>query len=517
MNWYRKSMSLDPNAYSTEENPSRLGKDQPAQWTPYGVVHNKVNPETIYQNYQGVHFTDEDELAAVYACMKATIEDPPVLIEIYSNGMDKQLDVDAMVNRDLDFFIDNKRLEWQTIINSDMEDEEKSEKIMEDLDNAAMYGDTENEINDATDYIDYKTKGVAPSVILNMLQNKDAQQIVAYINGLVSRNIPKELLIAMVSQFRIMTPVGSSVVKAIYQIPLVDFSVDPNEVKGDMSDEDLEEQGWHRDGDEIKTEEDKVVVGFDSLENGWWLKKTPLYVNKQLRLPLNEEENTTWHGTSLSRARQAYPELLRNVDVPLEEKQEKQERNIPVFESMEAKNSNWYKEAKQTDHSYSWVFLDLPKDVADMIIEFGKQIEPEDLYTKEAYSGLELDAHVTIKYGLTADEAKEIKERLEDEKGGKFHLGESSIFEKEEYDVVKIEVESEDLERLHNRLNELPHEDKYPDYKAHATIAYVKKGKGKKYVGKFKINKNFKFKEVHFGDRKEKNTKIKLSRRNWYK
>ena len=761
---YKTAMALDPDAYANEENPSRLGKDHPVQWSPYGMVQNKVNPEIIHQNYQGVHFTDEEEIAAVYACVKATKDDPPVLIEVYSTGMDKQLDIDAIVNRDLDEFIDNKRLEWQTIINSDIDDEEKSSKITEDLENIMMDNDSGDNINDANDFVANKTKGVAPWVIANILKDKNDQQIVAYINDLISRNIPKELLIAMVNQFRIMTPVGSSVVKGIYQIPLVDFDIDPHEVDENMSDEDLEEKGWHKDGDDIKTEEDKLVVGFESLENGWWLKKTPLYVNNQMRLPLNEEESTTWHGTSLSRAKQAYPELLANVNVPEPQEEEMVEaksnnwyktavispekarslkmktelpqdeafrkaventkgaritedgleieltrnqhpdqtdrpsarsgvfyqpegsfnkypysgkqgyggsENIkgttllkrPIFvkgatggkaperaydmingkgsfdkmrtkvlnkaignfsksdpyatyhlleefggdvglaqeierirnvtpgnvyvytiqeniiansvrkagydsvvgysqrrdgtffisevfdvreatypskfnpggtvhqtflqkeevkemksKSTEAKNDSWYKTAKQTDHSYSWVFLDLPSEVSQQIIEFGESIDPEDLYKSEADGGLEKECHVTVKYALTTDEAKEIKERLDGEKGGKFHMGESSIFETEEYDVVKIEVESEDLERLHNRLNELPHEDKYPDYKAHATIAYVKKGKGKKYVGKFKINKDFKFKEVHFGDRKEKNTKINLSKSTyWYK
>jgi 2'-5' RNA ligase len=167
--------------------------------------------------------------------------------------------------------------------------------------------------------------------------------------------------------------------------------------------------------------------------------------------------------------------------------------------------------SKKVSGNYSWSYINLPKEVEDKMKEFGEEIDKEDLYVKEADDGLETEFHVTVKYGLLTDNPKEPKGRLEDEKGGEFYLGESSIFETEKYDVVKMEVESEDLKRIHDRLNELPHEDKYPDYKAHATIAYVKKGKGKKYVGKFKIDQSFKFKEVYFGDKQKKNHEIKLS------
>lgn len=171
---------------------------------------------------------------------------------------------------------------------------------------------------------------------------------------------------------------------------------------------------------------------------------------------------------------------------------------------------NWYKIAKKAKHHYSWVYVDLPEEVQTMIIQFGQEIDPDDLYDNEGEDGLETEPHITVKYGLLTDDKKEIKDQLDGEKGGKAYLGESSIFEGEKYDVVKIDIESKDLGRLHTKLNELPHEDKHPTYHAHATIAYVKKGKGKKYIGKFKINDDFKFKEVFFGDTKDKDTKIKL-------
>lgn len=172
---------------------------------------------------------------------------------------------------------------------------------------------------------------------------------------------------------------------------------------------------------------------------------------------------------------------------------------------------SWYKTAKEVSNEYSWTYVNLPSKIVDTLIEFGKEIDPDDLYTKEADSGVETDPHITVKYALITNEFKDVKDLLKGEKGGKFYLGKSSIFENDKFDVVKIDVESNDLLRLHEKLNYLPHEDKHPEFHAHATIAYVKPGKGKKYVGKFKIDKSFSFDELFFGDQDKKDHKINLA------
>ena len=169
-----------------------------------------------------------------------------------------------------------------------------------------------------------------------------------------------------------------------------------------------------------------------------------------------------------------------------------------------------FKIAKDTGHEHSWVYIDLPKEMCTLMKEFGEKIDSDDLFVGEADGGKETDFHITVKYGLTTNDVADVKGRLEKEKGGSVHIGSSSIFEVDEYDVVKVTVESEDLLRIHTKLNELPHEDSHPDYQAHATLAYVKSGTGKKYKGKFHINKDFNFNEVFFGDLNGKDHKIKL-------
>jgi 2'-5' RNA ligase len=50
------------------------------------------------------------------------------------------------------------------------------------------------------------------------------------------------------------------------------------------------------------------------------------------------------------------------------------------------------------------------------------------------------------------------------------------------FDVVKFNVvPSFTLQNLNSKLSEFPNSNEYPEYKPHITIAYVKKGSGKKY------------------------------------
>jgi hypothetical protein len=50
--------------------------------------------------------------------------------------------------------------------------------------------------------------------------------------------------------------------------------------------------------------------------------------------------------------------------------------------------------------------------------------------------------------------------------------------------VVKVPVVSDDLERLNAEYCRIfPHENDYPDFEAHLTVAYVKKGEASKYDG----------------------------------
>ena len=117
------------------------------------------------------------------------------------------------------------------------------------------------------------------------------------------------------------------------------------------------------------------------------------------------------------------------------------------------------------------------------------KINNDDLYDNDDNEyGEELEYHVTILYGL------DDKKVNEDELCKLMYLincpeiktNEISLFENEKYDVVKFEVESEDLTILNKMICSMfPYKSDFPDYKAHQTIAYCISGKGKSYIEKF--------------------------------
>lgn len=141
-------------------------------------------------------------------------------------------------------------------------------------------------------------------------------------------------------------------------------------------------------------------------------------------------------------------------------------------------------------HEYSSTQVNLPYPLAGRVRRAGLQIPDEDL----ADDGRENEPHVTLKYGLHGEDPEPVRKLLENEPPIRLTLGKTSVFPANESktarggagsaDVVKADVHSPDLHRLHKKISAaLPHTDTHPDYKPHATLAYVKPGKGKKYAG----------------------------------
>jgi 2'-5' RNA ligase len=114
--------------------------------------------------------------------------------------------------------------------------------------------------------------------------------------------------------------------------------------------------------------------------------------------------------------------------------------------------------------------------------------EDEDLFDNEEKEyGREIEPHVTVLYGLLDDEIEEdeVVTLLSMIQCPTVKCTEISIFENKEYDVLKWDVESDELNILNKVFTCMfPYESNYPDYHAHSTIAYLKSGKGKKYTDK---------------------------------
>lgn len=148
----------------------------------------------------------------------------------------------------------------------------------------------------------------------------------------------------------------------------------------------------------------------------------------------------------------------------------------------------------------------------DKILSWAKKnISKDDLYYKENKSGYETEPHVTVLYGLHTTELDEIKEIIKNEKEFEIKLGKISKFENDDYDVVKIEVESDKLRKLNDRLKSLKYTSTYNGYKPHCTLAYVKKGKCQELVGnKEFFGKKIKIKELVFSPSTGESKKIEL-------
>jgi N12 class adenine-specific DNA methylase/2'-5' RNA ligase len=136
--------------------------------------------------------------------------------------------------------------------------------------------------------------------------------------------------------------------------------------------------------------------------------------------------------------------------------------------------------APETKHEYSSTQVNLPPATAQAIQQLGARIPDEHL----AEDGRETEPHITVKYGLHGDNVEGVRRALADEPPITATLGKTSLFQNDDADVLKADVESPDLHRLNKKIADaVPHTDTHPDYVPHATIAYLKPGAGKQYAG----------------------------------
>lgn len=169
----------------------------------------------------------------------------------------------------------------------------------------------------------------------------------------------------------------------------------------------------------------------------------------------------------------------------------------------------------QDYQSFSWSFVNVPKEVSDKLKEFQGHIPDEELFKKKEGDwtyGLEDEHHIIVKWGIHTNNAEAVKEVIDGQEGGEVKLGDVDIFENDEYDVLKVNIISKDLHRLNKRISDgLEVTDTHPEYKPHMTIAYLKVGEGEKYIGDdFFKDLGFDFDEIVFEDQDDNETKIGL-------
>lgn len=137
-------------------------------------------------------------------------------------------------------------------------------------------------------------------------------------------------------------------------------------------------------------------------------------------------------------------------------------------------------------HEWGCLMLEAPEDLAAEVRAWGEKSVPEgDLFLGDEDDGgygRENQVHATVSYGIdpsvTPDALRDVL--LEQGVPVELRLGKVSKFSKPEdgYDVIKIEVDSPHLHRLHEAIEKAVGTpgNTYPDYKPHMTVAYVKPG-----------------------------------------
>lgn len=114
-------------------------------------------------------------------------------------------------------------------------------------------------------------------------------------------------------------------------------------------------------------------------------------------------------------------------------------------------------------------------------------INPEDLYVEGDGFGLETEPHCTLLYGLHGEVTpKQVEDVLDKYTYYTCKAHNPSLFENEKYDVLKYDVEGDNLHETNEDLKQFPFTTDYPNYHPHMTIAYLKPGMGKKYVDDLK-------------------------------
>lgn len=129
-------------------------------------------------------------------------------------------------------------------------------------------------------------------------------------------------------------------------------------------------------------------------------------------------------------------------------------------------------------HNFSSTQIMLPKQLAESIIGWGQEhISDDEVYSVPGENyGREDEVHVTVKYGLHTKELSDVEPILSGFGEFDITLGEITAFQSDEYDVVKIDVESDRLHELNALISkELKCTDSHPKYIPHVTIAYVLK------------------------------------------
>ncbi len=136
------------------------------------------------------------------------------------------------------------------------------------------------------------------------------------------------------------------------------------------------------------------------------------------------------------------------------------------------------------------VMLKTPlKDWQDILNQINKDDVNPEINEKLK---LEVWPHITLLYGLNEDAESLVTEFLNNLKEPlKYNVTGISLFEARNFDIVKFGIESDQLTEINKKLKTFPYTSSYGGFVPHMTIAFVKKGEGKKYTREFTVPLEF--------------------------
>lgn len=218
-------------------------------------------------------------------------------------------------------------------------------------------------------------------------------------------------------------------------------------------------------------------------------EQTLRYIRPHFK-PYNREIMEFW--ISSDEGMEVYDKFINHIDHLDPEKVNDVTLDTPLEESVNELNVNDedFGEDKKDDVAFDKGCVMLKVERTDAWNKILESIDEEDVYESEEEPnrfGVESDPHVTVLFGTHDSEIdkEEISKTITERDAISLKMVDISMFENEEFDVLKFGVESEDLVSFNKELTE-----KYPysndhDYTPHATIAYLKSGTGKKYIKEF--------------------------------
>lgn len=129
-------------------------------------------------------------------------------------------------------------------------------------------------------------------------------------------------------------------------------------------------------------------------------------------------------------------------------------------------------------NEYGCLMAMVSPTVGPHIVKFGRTAIPQSIiYNKpdDTSYGYEDEPHITLKYGYAPDLTNsDLATILQGIKPFNVILHALSQFNNDEFDVIKFDAESPVLRELRARADKFPNQDKFPDYKPHLTLGYIK-------------------------------------------